>query len=190
MAEISRVPKNGTNKFHNYDYVMEGDLSDHVRPLLSKQGIGLTFSVLDVIDLPNNTIRVKAQITLGIDGGETISATVFGDAQDKGDKALYKAMTGAVKYWLYKTFLVSTGDDPEQQEAADPKGKTNDADQEKLRKHWSEYNNFKTELASLSSEQQIEQVLQKNEKAIKENSYKGRLYKDVDQKRASLKKAA
>lgn len=35
----------------------------------------------------------------------------YGD--DAGDKGIYKALTGAVKYALMKQFLVSTGDDPE-----------------------------------------------------------------------------
>ena len=32
---------------------------------------------------------------------------------DKGDKALYKAKTGALKYFLADNFMVATGDDPE-----------------------------------------------------------------------------
>ena len=36
-----------------------------------------------------------------------------GEAIDKGDKAGYKAFTGALKYYLANTFMVATGDDPE-----------------------------------------------------------------------------
>ena len=36
-----------------------------------------------------------------------------GEGLDRGDKAGYKAYTGAVKYFLANTFLVPTGDDPE-----------------------------------------------------------------------------
>jgi hypothetical protein len=39
-----------------------------------------------------------------------------GEGQDAGDKAVYKAMTGALKYCLLKTFLIPTGDDPERDE--------------------------------------------------------------------------
>ena len=46
-------------------------------------------------------------------------ATFPGDGADTGDKGIYKAMTGAEKYFLMKTFLVSTGDDPEADEKVD-----------------------------------------------------------------------
>ena len=46
---------------------------------------------------------------------------------DKGDKAGYKANTGAIKYYLANTFMVATGDDPETEtpegEKTPPKGK-------------------------------------------------------------------
>ena len=38
---------------------------------------------------------------------------VAGEGADAGDKAPYKAMTGALKYALLQSFLLSTGDDPE-----------------------------------------------------------------------------
>ena len=42
---------------------------------------------------------------------------------DKGDKAGYKAFTGALKYYLADTFMVATGDDPEKES---PETKMND----------------------------------------------------------------
>jgi hypothetical protein len=38
---------------------------------------------------------------------------VAGQGLDVGDKAPYKAMTGALKYALLQSFLLATGDDPE-----------------------------------------------------------------------------
>ena len=38
---------------------------------------------------------------------------VLGDGADTGDKASYKAMTGAMKYALRQTFVIETGDDPD-----------------------------------------------------------------------------
>ena len=40
-------------------------------------------------------------------------AKVAGQGIDAGDKAPYKAMTGALKYALLQSFLLATGDDPE-----------------------------------------------------------------------------
>ena len=38
---------------------------------------------------------------------------------DKGDKAGYKAYTGALKYYLANTFMVATGDDVEKENPAE-----------------------------------------------------------------------
>ena len=40
-----------------------------------------------------------------------------GEGADAGDKAPYKAMTGALKYALLQSFLLGTGDDPEDERA-------------------------------------------------------------------------
>jgi len=48
-----------------------------------------------------------------VDSGEEIIAKVAGQGLDPGDKAPYKAMTGALKYALLQSFLLATGDDPE-----------------------------------------------------------------------------
>ncbi len=48
-----------------------------------------------------------------VDSGEEIVAKVAGQGLDPGDKAPYKAMTGALKYALLQSFLLATGDDPE-----------------------------------------------------------------------------
>jgi len=42
---------------------------------------------------------------------------VAGEGLDAGDKAPYKAMTGALKYALLQSFLLATGDDPEEERA-------------------------------------------------------------------------
>jgi hypothetical protein len=44
---------------------------------------------------------------------EEVIATAAGQGLEAGDKAPYKAMTGALKYALLQTFLLATGDDPE-----------------------------------------------------------------------------
>ena len=47
------------------------------------------------------------------DTGFYEETTITGEGMDKGDKAGYKAYTGALKYYLANTFMVATGDDPE-----------------------------------------------------------------------------
>ena len=48
-----------------------------------------------------------------IDTGFFETTIITGEGMDKGDKAGYKAYTGALKYFLADTFMVATGDDPE-----------------------------------------------------------------------------
>lgn len=119
MEEVHRIPKNGQNKFQNYAYATESDAADFIRPLLAKHGIGLIVGVEEVERQENGITLARLAITMGDESGATITTHSYGEARDvdsKGnrqDKGLYKAITGAVKYWLFKTFLISTGDDPE-----------------------------------------------------------------------------
>ena len=58
---------------------------------------------------------VMAYTFTDVDTGEEITAKVAGQGLDAGDKAPYKAMTGALKYALLQSFLLATGDDPEEE---------------------------------------------------------------------------
>lgn len=122
LAGISRVPKSGRNKFHSYDYVKEEDLVDHIRPKLAEAGVFLftsieSVSAAETVERKNSEGRIVNIATLHTfvcaDTGAEYSVKGAGCGEDSGDKALYKAITGAEKYMLMKNFLVATGDDPE-----------------------------------------------------------------------------
>jgi hypothetical protein len=70
---------------------------------------------------------VMAYTFADVDSGEEIIAKVAGQGLDAGDKAPYKAMTGALKYALLQSFLLATGDDPED-ERADARSTTSSSD--------------------------------------------------------------
>jgi hypothetical protein len=121
-AEVNRIPKNGRNTFHNYTYATESDITDGLRELLAAHGLAfLPPSVISwerdtTADNPKQGPRTRVQMEFAIaccDTGELYTAMVWGEGQDSGDKGFYKAYTGAVKYFLMKTFLIATGDDPE-----------------------------------------------------------------------------
>lgn len=119
IGEISRVPKRGRNEFHKYDYVTEADLLDSVRSKLADAHVAYFFSVDSVTTRPTDAkggpiteVAVTATFADG-DTAETFSVKGAGAGQDAGDKGVYKAITGAQKYVLMKTFMVPTGDDPE-----------------------------------------------------------------------------
>ena len=50
---------------------------------------------------------------MDVETGFFETTDITGEGIDKGDKAGYKAYTGALKYFLADTFMVATGDDPE-----------------------------------------------------------------------------
>ena len=53
--------------------------------------------------------------------GECVSGMFYGVGQDSGDKGIWKAVTGAIKYIMTSTFLIPTGDDPEKDEGKEKK---------------------------------------------------------------------
>lgn len=135
MGGLDRVPKRGRNEFHKYDYVMEADLADAVREDLAKAGIMLFTNVMltsvqwmDTTNKdgqPNGKIYSAAFVFTFTDGIESYNVTLPGCGHDNpGDKAPYKAITGALKYGIMKSFLIPTGDDPEDegQGEAKPRG--------------------------------------------------------------------
>lgn len=126
MAQVEHVPKNGWNDFHKYHYATEADITTCVRAAMAEQGLMLIPTVDKVdwtkISGPKGedrlaTLTVKFTLTDGVESREFI---ILGEGQDRGDKATYKAMTGALKYALLKLFLIPTGDDPEKEEGDRP----------------------------------------------------------------------
>ena len=125
MGDVQHIPKNGYNSFHKYKYALESDISAAFSKALKSHNVFMFTSVLDrKMDVypgarDKNTffVSVKIEVTfVDADSGEYYTAVFHGDGTDTGDKAIYKAITGGLKYALMKTFLVSTGDDPEEVE--------------------------------------------------------------------------
>lgn len=124
MAAVSRIPKNGRNDFHKYNYVTEADLVDTIRPLMADIGLVLIPSQGERID-DGEIVKIHHTFTfIDADDGSSVQYQVWGEGHDKLDKGSYKAFTGAMKYALMKAFLVSTGDDPEQDTSAGRKAES------------------------------------------------------------------
>lgn len=128
MAEVGYVQKKGYNSFHKYKYVTEQDLVEAVREKLAARNVVLIPSVVQIDERPVKTskggdscvttVRVEFTFCDG-DSGDTHTATWAGAGDDPADKGIYKAYTGAMKYFLMKSFLIPTGDDPEADERTD-----------------------------------------------------------------------
>jgi hypothetical protein len=121
-ANIRNIPKNGYNSHFGYNFATDADVSSALSKELSERNIQTFVSaeILNVLDYTKDNGKktritdVLATVTFACgDTGETFTVTMPGTGDDAVDKGTYKAITGAVKYALLKTFLVATGDDPE-----------------------------------------------------------------------------
>ena len=119
IVDMGVLKREGINDFDHYTYFSEMQYKSLFNPIFSREGLELKVSEKDheMYDGPGKQPEgrlVTLQIDLiDIDTGYFESSYISGDGVDKGDKGLYKAMTGAVKYYLATTFLVPTGDDAE-----------------------------------------------------------------------------
>ena len=119
---VGSIAKTGYNEYYGYNYVEEAEVVRVIRSALVK--VGLSFSVSTSEILPPNTINtelgefynytIKMTFTLvDTETGYFESCPWLGMGSDQGDKALYKAYTSGVKYFLLKNFLLLTDDDVE-----------------------------------------------------------------------------
>lgn len=117
------VGKNGRNNFHKYDYVTEADVTEAAKQKFIENNILLTARVNGVRETKNPEIVEAVMIftLVDLDSGEEESYTFSGFGQDKGDKNIYKAYTGAFKYFLMKNLMIGSDADPEHDGETQPK---------------------------------------------------------------------
>ncbi len=125
MGELERIPKTGWNDHFKYHYSSDGDVNDAVRHAMANNNLALLVDMRSVkqeaFGKTGNNIKftVEFEFTLACgETGATWSSLWTGEALDTQDKGINKAATSAEKYFLMKTFVVSTGDakdDPDSQ---------------------------------------------------------------------------
>jgi hypothetical protein len=130
LAEVRRrigyIQKRGHNEVHRYRYVTAADIAGAVGDILAELGVVVVPRLESISHEPARTSRsevehlarvLMAYTFMDVDTAEEITVKVAGEGLDVGDKAPYKAMTGALKYALLQSFLLATGDDPEDERA-------------------------------------------------------------------------
>ena len=129
MGEIGRVQKRGRNQAQGYSYARADDVAEEARAVLSRHGIAVFASVAEhgvrEVEGKNGKIRISTATVEWTfrdgESGEERTVKIPGEGQDSGDKGIYKAMTGSLKYALMLGFLIPTGDgDPERDEEDEP----------------------------------------------------------------------
>jgi hypothetical protein len=126
MKEVGYVQKKGKNVAQNYKYAGEAQLIEALRPVFLEHDVICVPGEVKVIstesvvtgsaDKEKKTFRIVAEYTYvytHVPSGTHMQVMAIGEGVDTGDKAAYKAATGALKYSLRQPFLIETGDDPE-----------------------------------------------------------------------------
>ena len=117
MQEVGYVQKQSKVQFGNtkYNYASEAELLATLRPSMVAVGLVFVPSVHSIIPRGSDgNTYVEMKYMLGHISGAVwpYELKAWGCGGDKGDKGLYKAITGANKYMLFKLFQIETGNDP------------------------------------------------------------------------------
>src|SRR5574344_295621 len=122
LHEKGKLTNGEVNEYDNYQYFSEAQYKELFTELFSKHKIEL---VIDEIDYgtfegtdkqPFGRTVTLACTLIDAETGYAETSRHTGEGLDRGDKAGYKATTGAIKRFLSSTFLVATQDDPERED--------------------------------------------------------------------------
>jgi len=111
--------KDGKNRHQSYEYITERQYKNNFKTALAAAGLDFKSSMLEYHFIPSISDKMNmviAKFQFEIIDRETDEREVYpayGTGADMGDKGMYKAYTGAIKYFLANNFLVAEGNDPE-----------------------------------------------------------------------------
>ena len=121
--EVGYVQKQKSDTLR-YTFAGEGAFIRELRPSLIEHGV--TVQVLNMSDMnqitymagrEGNTTMFKTTLRGSVrfqhTSGTFIDVQSYGEGADTGDKSVNKAMTDMYKYALRQTFMIETGDDPD-----------------------------------------------------------------------------
>lgn len=114
---VAVIAKDAENAHFKYKYCSAEAVCTRVNAALCEHGIAIVGSTAEVLHYDPVSI-VRLSWTLALDF-ETATFQGLGSGTDKGDKAIMKANTAALKYLLGAAFCISWGDDPEADAATD-----------------------------------------------------------------------
>lgn len=121
LKEKGVLKKGATNTFDRYTYFSEAQYKELFTGLFADCGLELKFNEISYdtftgSEKQSNGRMPKLEFELmDVETGFGETTVITGEGIDKGDKAGYKAYTGALKYYLANTFMVATGDDAEKE---------------------------------------------------------------------------
>ena len=125
MKEVGAIAKKDKNTSQGFNFRGIDSVVNAVSPALQKYGVIVVPSVEDyeyaTVEIGRNRtamghVKVKVTYTFIGSNGDSIKATVVGEAMDSGDKATAKAMSVAFRTALLQTLSLPTDEpDPDSQ---------------------------------------------------------------------------
>ncbi len=122
LQERGKLINGETNEYDNYQYFSEAQYKELFTELFSKHKIELAIDEINYGTFegtdkqPYGRTVTLACTLIDAETGYAETSRHTGEGLDRGDKAGYKATTGAIKRFLSSTFLVATQDDPERED--------------------------------------------------------------------------
>ena len=122
--------KDGKNMHQKYKFISEKQYKHNFKAARRKAGLLWECECLGAVYIPNVSDKmhlVKASFLGRLTdpkSGEYREYRFEGTGADNGDKALYKAYTGGLKFFLADQYLVAEGNDPELDESVDEETST------------------------------------------------------------------
>jgi hypothetical protein len=122
-GEVGYVRKQSSQELR-YTYASEAGFIQALRPAFIEHGIIVSVTNMGAVQLDTYTtargtvmfhaIIVGDMVFTHAPTGTSILVKALGEGSDAGDKAVNKAMTDMYKYALRQTFMIETGDDPDE----------------------------------------------------------------------------
>lgn len=140
MQDVAYIKKDKRNEFHRYNYASEAAIKERMHEALVTHGVVFTANVNSVQERTGLGKEGKESLTtISVDyaftdseSGDQHLGQFAGTGIDSADKGLYKAITGAIKYIMTTTFMIATGDDPEEAGAKEKKEAAKNVGEAKL----------------------------------------------------------
>lgn len=198
MCDVNYIQKDKRNTFHNYTYASEAAIKEALHAAFVKNGIVFLFEVVETSYHIVKTAKgaeetqymVRCEWSLrDIDTAEEVCGRSYGVGQDAGDKGIYKAITGAIKYMLTANFLIPTGDDPEEQQAQAPAAAKQDSKELNAKaRETKKKNEIKTLLTDLGYSPKTKEEWEEKIKALTDCDLIAENYDEIIDKLTILKK--
>ena len=123
LQRISAIGKDQRNSHQNFSFRGIDQIYDELNPIFKDVGVVILPEVIDRQVQERKSKKgdpiihtwVRVRFVFMAEDGSTVTATMDGEGMDHGDKSTPKAMSIAMKYALFETFLIPVKglDDPD-----------------------------------------------------------------------------